>query len=79
MLKILKKPISTQIGLDWLCYLTGNYQMAPTMFSFFQDVFLDYFTKNPQTKYALTFLTHNISAIGGVLVEKVTNLNQGKF
>ena len=26
------KPISTQIGLDWLCYLAGNFQRAPTIF-----------------------------------------------
>ena len=26
------QPISTQIGLDWLCNLAGNSQMAPTIF-----------------------------------------------
>ena len=36
-------------------------------FSNFQDIyFFNYFIKNPQTTIALTFLTHIISAIGGV-------------
>ena len=32
----------------------------------FNISFYDYFIKNPQTTIALPFLTHNISAIGGV-------------
>ena len=35
-------------------------------FQTFSIYFLDYFIKNPQTTTALPFLTHNISAIGGV-------------
>ena len=42
-------------GLDWLCCLAGNSQMAPIIFF-----------KLSQTTIALPFLTHNISAIGGV-------------
>ena len=50
-------------GLDWLCYLAGNYQTAPTIFFIFLK---NHIIKNPQTTNALTFLTHNISTIGGV-------------
>ena len=32
--------ISTQIGLDWLCYLAGNSQTAPTIFLKFLGYFL---------------------------------------
>ena len=35
-------------------------------FQTFSICFFDYFIKNPQTTIALPFLTHNISAIGGV-------------
>ena len=35
-------------------------------FQTFSIFFKDYFIKNPQTTIALPFLTHNISAIGGV-------------
>ena len=57
-----------KIGLDWLCYLAGNSQTAPTIFSNFQDFLKKYFIKNPQTTIALTFLTHIISGIGGVIL-----------
>ena len=41
--------------------------MAPTIFFKFSGyIFFNHFIKNPQTKIALTFLTHNISDIGGV-------------
>ena len=61
---------STQIGLDWLCYLAGNSQTAPMIFfHIFSIHFFNYFIKHPQTTNALTLLTHNISAIGGVLRE----------
>ena len=40
--------------------------MAPTFFSNFQNIFFNYFTKSPQTTIALKFLTHIISALGGV-------------
>ena len=39
--------------------------MAPTIFS--QIFRIIYFIKNPQTTIALTFLTHIISTIGGVV------------
>jgi hypothetical protein len=35
-------------------------------FQTFSIFFLDYFIKNPKATIALPFLTHNISAIGGV-------------
>jgi hypothetical protein len=61
------QPISTQVWLDWLCYLAGNSQMAPTIFfQIFRIYFFNYFIKNPQTTIALTFLTYVISATGGV-------------
>ena len=41
--------------------------MAPTDFSYFQHIFKNYFIKNLQTTIAPTFLTHIISAIGGVI------------
>ena len=53
-------------GMDWLCYLAGNSQTAPMIFSNFQYIFFIHFIKNPQTTIALPFLTHNISATGGV-------------
>ena len=50
-------------GLDWLCYLAGNFQMAPTIFFIFSGYFL---SMNPQTRNARAFLTLNISAVGSV-------------
>ena len=43
-----------------------NSQTAPKIFFKFSGYFLNDFIKNPQTTTALTFLTHIISAIGGV-------------
>ena len=61
------QPISTQIGLDWLCYLAGNSQTAPMIFfHIFSIIFFNYLIKKPQTTNALTFLTNIILAIGGV-------------
>ena len=55
-------------GLDWLCYLAGNFQMAPTIFfSYFQNIFLNNFIENPQTRNTRAFLPPNISAVGSVL------------
>ena len=48
-----------------MCYLAGNSQTAPTIFSYFQHTFLQYL--NPKTTIALTFFTHDISGIVGVL------------
>ena len=54
-------------GLDWLHYLAGNFQTAPTIFSYIQDTFfLNDFIKNPQTTNAGAFLPLNISAVGSV-------------
>ena len=52
-----------------LCYLAGNFQTAPTIFSYFQDIFLNGFIKNPQTRKASAFLPLNISAVGSVECE----------
>ena len=48
--------------------------MAPTIFSYFQHIFLYNLIKNPQITIALTFLTHNISGIGGVITTQWLNL-----
>ena len=54
-------------GLDWLCYLAGSFQTATTIFFQISRIYIfNHFIKNPQTTIALTFLTHIISAIGGV-------------
>ena len=51
-------------GLDWLCYLAGNSQMAPMIFFKFSGyIFL---IISLRTTIALTFLTHIISGLGGV-------------
>ena len=56
--------------LDWLCYLAGNFQTAPMIFfQIFRINFFNHLIKNPQTTIALTFLTHNISGVGGVTSE----------
>ena len=41
--------------------------MAPTIFSYFQVIFLNDFIKNPQTRNVRSFLPLNISAVGSVL------------
>jgi hypothetical protein len=53
-------------GLDWLSYLAGNFQMAPTSFFYFQDIFLNDFIKNKKTRNTRAFLPLNISAVGSV-------------
>ena len=59
------------IGLDWLCYLEENFQMAPTIFfTFSGSLFLNDFIKNPQTRNARPFLPLNISAVGSVITEQ---------
>ena len=45
---------------------------SPNFFQTFSIYFFNYFIKNPQTTIALTFLTHIISGIGGVLHAGVT-------
>ena len=46
----------------------NNSQTAPMIFfHIFCIIVSNYLIKNPQTTIALTFLTHIISAIGGVL------------
>ena len=66
---ILAQPIHPNLcenGLDWLCYLAGNSQTAPSIFFKFSGYIFCYFIKNPQTTVALKFLTYIISAISGV-------------
>ena len=46
--------------------LFGSCLLNSKFFSYFQHIFLCYLIKNPQTTIAFTFLTHNISDIGGV-------------
>ena len=43
-----------------------NGPSSHNFFSYFQDICFNCFIKNPQTTNALTFLTHNIFAVGGV-------------
>ena len=50
-----------------VCYLAGNFQTAPTIFSYFQDgFFLNDFIKNPKTRNAHAFLPLSISALDSV-------------
>ena len=44
--------------------------MVPTIFFIFSAFFLNYLIKNPETTIAITFLTHNVSVIGGVRSSK---------
>ena len=62
------QPNLRENGLDWLCYLSGNFQTTPTIFFIFSGFFffLNNFIKNPQTRNALTFWPFNISAVGRV-------------
>ena len=55
-------------GLDWLCYLAGNFQTTPKIFYIFRILFLYDFIKNPQTRNARTFLPLNISSVGSVFL-----------
>ena len=60
------KPNLGENGLDWLFYLVGNFQTAPTIFfHIFKNCLNDFF-KNPQTRNARIFLPLNISAVGCV-------------
>ena len=59
-----------KLGWKWagLAVLFSR-QLSNGSHNFFQTFsiyFLNYFIKNPQTTITLAFLTHNISAIGGV-------------
>jgi len=48
------QPTSFQIGLDWLCYLSGNSQI------------FKFFTYETDETHALAFLKHIILGIGGL-------------
>ena len=48
------------------CLLNSTANRLTRFFSYFQHIFKHYLNKNPQTTNALTFLTHTISAKGGV-------------
>jgi hypothetical protein len=55
--------------LDWLCYVAGNSQTAPTSFfkfSGYVPLIISLRTHKPQTTISLTFFTHIFSAKGGV-------------
>ena len=59
------QPNLVENGLDWLCYLAGNFQMAPTIFfHIFRILYLYDFIKNSHTRNACAFLPLNISAVG---------------
>ena len=61
------QPIFTLIGLDWLCYLAGNFLSAPRIFFCFNILFFIYFFKYETIEtQAHAFLTLNILAIGRV-------------
>ena len=56
--------------MDWLCYLAGNSPTASKIcFILLAQFFLYFSIKNPQTTNALTFWTHIISGIDGVIWE----------
>jgi hypothetical protein len=62
--------------LDWLCYLAGNFQTAPTNFFIFSGYFLYDFIQNPQTtRNAHEFLPLNISAVGSVPGKIMTQIH----
>ena len=43
----------------------------PRFFSYFQDIFLNDFIKNPQTRNVRAFLPLNISAVGSVFIDQL--------
>ena len=65
------QPIQSNLGengLDWLCFVAGNFKTHPQLFPYFQDSFLNDFIKNLQTRNACTFSPLNISAVGSVYI-----------
>ena len=76
------EPIQSNLGengLDWLCYLAGNFQTAPTFFfQIFRIYFLNDFIKNPHTRNVRAFLPLNISAVGSVSKPVKSNLKNKK-
>ena len=52
----------------------GRYLGTHDFFQIFRICFFKDFMKNPQTTIALTFLTHIISGIGGVLLSRLTHV-----
>ena len=68
--KLRSQSSQTWVEMAGLAVLFSR-QLLNGSHNFFQtfSIFLkDYFIKNPQTTIALPFLTHNISAIGGVML-----------
>ena len=56
-------------GLDWLCYVAGNFQTAPRIFFIFSGYYfwiISLRTHKPEMSVACTFLPLNISAVGSV-------------
>ena len=54
------------LNWDGLAVLFSRQLQNDFFFHIFSIIFLSYLIKNPQTTIAFTFLTHNISDIGGV-------------
>ena len=56
-----------QLGWKWAgLAVQVTSKWLPRFFSYFQNIFLNDFIKNPQTRNARTFLPLNISAVGSV-------------
>ena len=60
---------STAIQWKWAGLAVLFSRQLPNGTHNFQHNFLYHLIKNPQTTIALTFLTHNISGVGGVTSE----------
>ena len=55
-LEVAIQPNLGENGLEWLCYLAGTFQTAPTIFFIFSGyIFLNDIIKNPQTRNARAF------------------------
>ena len=68
------QPIFTQIGLDWLCYVAGNFWTDPRIFFFlrFNILIVTYFLRYKTIEtHACTFLPPNISAVDSVSLEEI--------
>ena len=60
-------PFSPKLGWIGCAIQQVTSKRLPQFFSYFQDIFLNDFIKNPQTRNACAFLPLNISAVGSVL------------
>ena len=57
----------TQIGLDWLCYLTGKLLTAPRIFCFCFNILIYFFEYKTIETHARAFLPLIISVVGSVV------------